>query len=261
MKYKFIRSEFIKNGRVIKSKRKIYTDFYCSLTEWDKLRRPERLKLIYQCLGTVDFANKGVEYEYFDEDPDTGEKFINWDQGFYFDKDEAPERVINNIFFEGVIEKITHREVKVNVLYEGNSTLDHVKIVFPNTNMPNIIVLFDFTDHVLYMSESGSGYGLGENLLGEYLLICLNAIYKTLNDKTTDWYEKKLMKFYNKDYDRIYYNLSGTLFYLMMNDSQYSSENCDRPRKYQKYYNVWRWEDIFKPKSSRIENGADIEWK
>lgn len=249
MKFKIEKTWYVKDQQERCKTKKIYTDFYCSLCEWATLETVQKRMLIDQLLDKIHF-------KFFPE------FLTGWEFNFYFDKEEIPERKENNLYFEEVIKAITHRDVKVNVKYDwfNGPTLNHVKIVFPNTNMPNIFVLFDFTDYKLYVSESSSGVD-GDNLLVEYLMICVDAIYKTLSDKTTEWYDRKLCEFYNENYDRIFYNYSTKLKQLLNEDKDYIEDNLCRKRRYQKYFNCWKWDDVFKLASLRKEeNKADVKW-
>lgn len=250
MKFKTKKTWYVKDHQEKCKTTKIYTDFYCSLGEWTSLGTVQKRMLIEQLLNKIDlkFSTEG---------------YRDWKFDFHFDKDDVPERKENNLYFEEVIKEITHRDVKVNVKYDwfNGPTLNHVKIVFPNTNMPNIFVLFDFTDYMLYVSDSSTSLDGEHNLLVEYLIISVDAIYKTLSDKTTEWYDKKLNEFYNENYDRIFYNFSTKLNQLLYEDKDYNEDNFGRKRRYQKYFNCWKWEDVFKLASSRKEeNEADVKW-
>lgn len=241
MKYTGGRSYFNKVTQEWKSFPRVYTNFYCSLSEWFNLGRGKE-NFMYQVRShIVDLYGypedkrtelekckvKRDEFKFKLKNGLTLNK-LSFDRGGRRDSLEG-EKYSAWIISEA-IKLITNRECKVE-FYSWKGTIDHIEINFPGASVPNIICLIDD-----YCCSSTN----------KTLIFIIDCIYKTLGHKLTVWYDRYLYKFYNENYDIVY----------LKPDSEHSSgEYVGWQRKSQ-------WKDIIKPKANRIiTNKTNISYK
>lgn len=220
MKYTGGRSVFDPDTQKWISVPRRYSDFYCSITEWSKLGRGKP-NFMYQVRSAI-VDNWGPE----------DDCKIRLDNGLWVNKlsfkrwgrDDVNEtEKYDSWIIQRVIKMITHRDAEVEFFsYKGN--IDHVEISFPGCEMPNIIVLV------------GQWAGGSTN---ETLIFCIDAIYKVLSIKTTDYYDRyHLSKKFNQDYDYIYYTGKGKAGWGNYYEDTEWRDN-------------WMFEDIIRKKSER----------
>ena len=202
---------------------RIYSDFYCSLTEWKKLGR-EKDNFMYQIREKIakDFPElcneQNYKYGYKQQIPSLDRTGI---------RDSTYSAIYSAKIIKKAIELITHKEAKV--LFDCHKgAINFVIISFPDYEMPNIIVIID------EYSCSSTNYTL---------IKCIDAIYKTLQDKLTDWYTNYLHKLYNTNYDRYFY---------------VSRE--DDIGDWKQFKGLCNWNDVFHKKNERIENNIIIDY-
>ena len=237
MKYKYGKSYFDQESQEIKYIPRIYTDFYCSLKEWHNLGRGKQ-NFMYQVRShIVDL------YGYMEDNRTELEKFkapriednITLSNGLTLNKlsfdrvgrrDSLEGEKYSAWIIKNTIKLITNRNSEVE-FYSWKGNVDHIEISFPQSKMPNIICLIDEND--------GS--------TNEELIFCIDCIYKTLNNKTTEWYDRYLYKFYNENYDIVYLkNKSSDTYYEWTYKSQ--------------------WKDIIKQRANRtLTNKVSITYK
>ena len=239
MKYKNGNSWYDETTNSFKYLPRIYTDFYCSLSEWEKLGPNGKPNFMYQVRSAIVDILGYPEIMYEKENDDTvwatGGKFCLKNglevNKLSLDRHGRRDSMIGEKYsawiIQNVIKLITHRNSEVEY-YSWKGELDHIEISFPDCKMPNIILLVD--------ENTGS--------TNQTLISCIDAIYKTLHDKTTEWYDKYLYKFYNSDWDRI--------FYVSKEDAYY---------KYINWKHLYKWADLFKMKSKRIYDGISISYE
>lgn len=240
MKYIGGKSYFNKVTQEWKSNPRVYTNFYCSLSEWNNLGRGKE-NFMYQVRShIVDLygypENKRTELEKWKVDRD--EFKIKMKNGLTLNKlsfdrcgrrDSLDGEEYSAWIIKETIKLITNREANVE-FYSWKGVVDHIEITFPDTQIPNIICLID---------ECSSS-------TNKILIFIIDCIYRTLNNKTTVWYDRYLYKFYNEDYD---------IIYLKPDSEHYSGEYTDWEHKTQ-------WKDIIKPKVNRtITNKTKISYK
>ena len=232
MKYKGGKSWYDHESDEWKYQPRIYTDFYCSLSEWKQLGKGKD-NFMYQVRSAI------VDLLGYPEDKRTelekwkvnrNEFKIQLSNGLVVNKlsfdrggrrDSLEGEKYSAWIIKNAIKLITHRDAEVE-FYSWKGTIDHIEISFPECMMPNIIILVDE-----YLESSTN----------RTLIDCIDAIYSTLHDKTTEWYDKKLNQYYNSDWDRI--------FYCSKEDS------CEN---YKMWKGKWMWSDVFKKKSDRQYN-------
>lgn len=217
------------------SKKRIYSDFYCSLDEWRNLGRGKenfmyqlRSKLVAHGLITKE-EHEDVGQTYLRKNEDTG-KFETaklWDgtieYKLSFDRTGRRDGLETENYSAHIIKEaiklITRRDAEVE-FFSWKGTIDHVEISFPGCEMPNIIVLID-----AYCPSSTN-----DTLIG-----CIDAIYESLyNKKLKRWYEEDLAEFYNQDYDRIY-----------------TKSLVNENKEYTEWEGKTYWKEIFKKKKYR----------
>ena len=241
MKYTGGKSYFNKVTQEWKSNPRVYTNFYCSLSEWANLGRGKE-NFMYQVRSRI------VDLYGYPEDKRTelekwkvnrNEEKITLKNGLTLNKlsfdrggrrDSLEGEKYSAWIIKEAIKLITNRDANVE-FYSWKGTIDHIEISFPNTAMPNIICLIDD-----YCCSSTN----------KILIFIIDCIYKTLNNKISVWYDRYLNKYYNEDYDIIY----------LKPDSEHTSGE----------YLVWndktQWKDIIKLKSNRIiTNHTNISYK
>lgn len=211
---------------------RVYTDFYCSMAEWSNLGKGKD-NFIYQVRSAIVdlFGMKASERSERDENG----KII------YTDKMKLKNGlIINRLSFDRTgrrdgletekysadiikyaIKLITHRDAEVE-FFSWKGTIDHIEISFTGTVMPNIIILVD-------------EYGISST--NRTLKDCIDAIYDTLKIKIHENYERYYAKYFNKDYDIIYYK-------------SLEDANCD----YSWARDLWIWKDCFFTKKNRRYN-------
>lgn len=204
---------------------RVYSDFYCSLVEWEKLGRGKdsfmyqvREKIANDCPELCNehcYRHNGCDCKRIPSLDRTGIR------------DSIDSAIYSGKIIKMVIKLITHKEAKV--LFDCHKgAIKFVIISFPDYEMPNIIVIID-------------EYGASST---NYTLIkCIDAIYKTLQDKLTDWYSNYLHKFYNTNYDRY--------FYMSREDSI---------GDWTQFKGLWNWKDVFHKKDERIKNNIIIDY-
>ena len=212
-----------------KSNPRVYTNFYCSLSEWANLGRGKE-NFMYQVRShIVDLygypKDKRTELEKWKVN--RNECKFNAKNGMTLNKlsfdrggrrDSLEGEKYSAWIIKETIKLITNREANVE-FYSWKGTVDHIEISFPDTQMPNIICLVD--------EYSGS--------TNKTLIFIIDCIYRTLNNKTTVWYDRYLYKFYNDNYDIVY----------LKPDSEHAT--CE----YQDWIGKSQWKDIIKLKSNR----------
>lgn len=229
MKYKGGKSWYDKNSNEWKSQPRIYTDFYCSLSEWANLGRGKP-NFMYQVRSAiVDILgypeDKRTELEKIKVSRDEY-KFtlsnglvvnkLSFDRGGRRDSLEGEK--YSAWIIKNAIKLITHRESIVE-FYSWKGTIDHIEITFPDAAMPNIIVIVD---------------EYGDSSTNRTLIDCIDAIYDTLKAKTHECYDNYLSHYYNDNYDMVYYksteHISGSYFWAK---------------------GKWMWKEIIYPKNRR----------
>lgn len=228
MKYKGGKSWYDKNSNEWKSQPRIYTDFYCSLSEWANLGRGKQ-NFMYQVRSAiVDILgypeDKRTELEKFKVS--RGEYKFTLSNGLVVNKlsfdrggrrDSLEGERYSAWIIKNTIRLITHREAIVE-FYSWKGNIDHIEIAFPDAAMPNIIVIVD-------------DYGGSTN---RTLIDCIDAIYDTLKAKTHECYDNYLSHYYNDNYDMVYYksteNIGGNYFWAE---------------------GKWMWKEIIYPKNKR----------
>ena len=176
MKYTGGKSYWDKEEFEWKYEQRIYSNFYCSLSEWLNLNRGKK-NFISQLFDKI--KNKYNQHNLgFD-------KF----QRIGYDNQFLTSNYENNILHD-IIKEITKRDAEVTVCYESliTDSIAHIEISFGELEMPNLIVLFNGD----------------KNLNVDNIIYCIDAIYDTLKDKLHHLYETRLKKYYNKNYDRLY---------------------------------------------------------
>ena len=229
MKYTGGKSYFNnKTGEWEYSKRK-YTDFYCNLIEWGNLGRGKP-NFMYQLREHISKARPDLwNYKkevYYDKNGNAIANKLSFDRTGRRDNLDS-EIYSAQIIYETILH-ITHQKAKVE-FYSWKGIIDHIEITFPNKAIPNIICIVDD-----YCSSTN-----------ETLIFCIDCIYQTLHNKTTQWYETKLEQYYNNNYDIVY----------MKKNSEHSSG------EYYQWKDKWMWNDIIKPKANRIINKVNISYK
>ena len=228
MKYKGGKSWYDKSVQEWKYEPRVYTDFYCSISEWDKLGKGKD-NFMYQVRSAiVDILgypeDKRTELEKIKVSRDkckiklTNGLIVNklsFDRGGRRDSLEGEK--YSAWIIKNVIKLITHRNADVE-FYSWKGTVDHIEITFHNTSMPNIIILVD--------EYCGS--------TNKELISCIDCIYNTLKAKLHPSYESKLMHYFNNNFDIVYY---------------ISTENAQH--EYDDWKGLWMWKDIIFPKSNR----------
>lgn len=239
MKYKGGKSWYDSDSQEWKYQPRIYTDFYCSLSEWNQLGSGKD-NFMYQVRSAiVDILgypeDKRTETEKWKVSRDEFKiqlknglivNKLSFDRGGRRDSLEGEK--YSAWIVKNVINLITHRKAEVE-FFSWKGTIDHIEISFPEAKMPNIIILVD---------------EYCESSTNRTLIDCIDAIYKTLHDKTTEWYDKKLYQYYNSDWDRIFYC---------------STE--DISKEYLDWKHLWMWNDVFKKKEDRKYDNVTISYK
>lgn len=229
MKYKGGKSWYDNVAQEWKYQPRIYTDFYCSLSEWAKLGNGKD-NFMYQVRSAI------VDIWGYPDDKRTELEKIKVDRREYkytlenglvlnklsFDRGGRRDSLEGEKYSAWIIQKtiklITHRDCEVE-FFSWKGIIDHIEIVFPETKMPNIIILVD------EYSMSSTNYTL---------IKCIDSIYNTLKYKTTEWYDNYLYQYFNNDYDII--------FYISREDDLGT---------YIEWQNKWMWKEIIYPKSQR----------
>jgi len=231
MKYTGGKSYFNKVTQEWTNNPRVYTNFYCSLGEWATLGRGKE-NFMYQLRSYI------VDLYGYPKDNRTPlEKFkavrdehkiilknglvvnkLSFDRGGR--RDSLSGEKYSAWIIKNVIKIMTDRDAEVE-FYSWKGTVDHIEISFPNSTMPNIICLID---------EYGS------SSTNKTLIFCINCIYRTLNNKLTQYYDKYLYKYYNENYDIVY----------LKPDSEHSMG------VYASWKGIYEWEDMIKPKANRI---------
>lgn len=229
MKYKGGKSWYDKNSNEWKSQPRIYTDFYCSLSEWANLGRGKP-NFMYQVRSAI------VDILGYPEDKKTELEKIKVSRDEYkftlsnglvvnklsFDRggrrDSLEGEKYSAWIIKNAIKLITHRESIVE-FYSWKGTINHIEITFPDATMPNIIVLVD-------------EYSVSST--NRTLIDCIDAIYDTLKAKTHECYDNYLSCYYNDNYDMVYYK---------------STE--DATGEYLWAKGKWMWKEIIYPKNRR----------
>lgn len=225
MKYKYGKQYFDQVSREIKYVPRIYTDFYCSLDEWVNLGRGKE-NFMYQLRSKI--VEDGLMLDYNND-----KKYIKTKNGLTLYKlslnrigrrDDLNGEIYSANIIKYVIKYITHKDAEVE-FYSWKGTIDHVEINFANCEMPNIIVIID--------SYSASS-------TNRTLIHCVDAIYKTLKNKASFYYDTYHKRYYNNDCDKIF---------------NYSEDNEN--------YSKWEypWNDTYRMKKNREYNGVSIYYK
>ena len=212
--YDPIKEEWVNNPRK-------YYNFYCSLTEWLNLNRGKS-NFMYQLRDKIARDGNIKTHSYYcDENGKYLGPKLSLDRTGRRDGTETEEYSASII--KAVIKEMTNRDANVD-FHSWKGNVWHVEIEFPGAEMPNIIVLLDKGDSCT--STNG------------ILIACMDAIYKTLRNKTYFSYESRLKKYYNSDWDIIDTNylrgdISGSCYYSMKDicgwDSQFKQK---KNRKY-----------------------------
>lgn len=203
--------------------RREYTDFYCSISEWAKLGRGKS-NFIYQLRTEIANNNKSL---------------TKYNNAFYYDgtpklsldrtgiRDSYDSAIYSGTIIKEAIKLVTHSEP--NIVFDSHKgIIKFVIISFPNKEMPNIVVIIN------EYSCSSTNYTI---------MKCLDAIYKTLQDKLTDYYNGYLKKYYCDDYDRY--------FYVSREDMIANLTIHKR---------LWKWEHVFHKVTDRQENYITIDY-
>ena len=220
---------------------RVYSNFYCSLSEWYQLGK-DKENFMYQVRSEIvnrfglEFDKIGVDESKLWVSNDT--TVYDYDDRVYapcglalnklsFDihgrRDELDGEIYSAWIVERTIELITHRQSKVEFFsWKGN--LDHIEISFPEREMPNIIVLTDVPG--------------GDCSTNKALIACMDAIYHTLSCKTTVEYDKYLRMFFNDEYDYVFYKCD----YFYGCNSDY----------YHEWHGKWKWKDCIKARELRF---------
>lgn len=240
MKYIGGKSYFNKVTQEWKNNPRVYTNFYCSLSEWANLGRGKD-NFMYQVRSHI------IDLYGYPEDNrtllekskvDRNECKITLKNGLTLNKlsfdrggrrDSLEGEKYSAWIIKETIRLITNREANVE-FYSWEGIVDHIEISFPNTSMPNIICIID--------EYCGS--------TNKTLMFIIDCIYKTLNNKITVWYDRYLNKYYNDNYDIVY----------LKPDTEHASS------EYYEWENKSQWKDIIKLKSNRvITNHTKISYK
>lgn len=221
MKYKYGKQYFDQVSREMKYIPRIYTDFYCSLKEWLNLGRGKE-NFMYQLRSKI--VEDGLMGDCNGCERSKSENGLNLYK-ISFNRTGRRDGLNSEIYsaniVKNVIKYITHKDADVE-FYSWKGTIDHIEISFGNCEMPNIIVLID--------SYSNSS-------TNRTLIHCIDAIYKTLRNKASFYYEQYHKQHYNKDWDKIF---------------NYSEDNlCYDKSQYQ-------WYDTYRMKSDRRYNHSTI---
>ena len=257
MKYTGGKSCYNKATQEWKYEPRVYTDYYCSMKEWANLGKGKS-NFMYQVrnkiakehpelykdklIGYETKLLKKHNYDISDEDGLLGfdpTKLEEYDfskpifkkptitvnglilRKLSFDRtgrrDSTSTEEYSATIIKEAIKLITHKDAEVD-FYAWKGVVDHIEISFIGCNMPNIIILVD--------EYCGS--------TNQELIYCIDAIYDTLKAKLHNNYEKKWMKYFNNDYDIVYYK---------------SQE--DVLDEYTEWKGLWMWNDIIFPKSQR----------
>lgn len=238
MKYTGGKGWFNKSTQEWKNNPRVYTNFYCSLSEWANLGRGKE-NFMYQVRSRiVDLygypEDKRTELEKWKVNRDEC-KFktkngltlnkLSFDRGGRRDSLEGEK--YSAWIIKEAIKLITNRDADIE-FYSWKGNVDHIEISFPNTQMPNIICLIDE-----YSNSSTN----------RTLIFVIDCIYKVLGWKTIDWYDNYLYQFYNKEYDFVFLN----------------------PENEGYEYSEWKgksmWKEIIKKTNNRIYSGTNISYK
>lgn len=122
-----------------------------------------------------------------------------------------------------VIKFITHQDADVE-FFAHDGVVDHIEISFTKFNeMPNIIVLIDS-----YCSSTNN-----------ILINCINSIYKTLECKTSFYYERYHQRCYNNKWDKIFNCTEDEFLYNKQDYGFYDQYRLSSKRAYNKGYNLY----------------------
>lgn len=139
-------------------------------------------------------------------------------------RDDLESEIYSAEIIKHVIKFITHKDADVE-FFSWKGTIDHVEISFNNCEMPNIIVLIDS-----YEASSTN----------RTLIHCVDAIYKTLRNKASFYYDDYHKPYYNNEWDKIF-NYTEEEFIYSKDD--------------------YPWNDTYRLKANRIYDKATINYK
>lgn len=194
---------------------RIYTDFYCSISEWNNLGKGKN-NFIYQVRSAiVDLFGMKSEGKIILQN---GLKVNKLSFNRTGRRDGLETEKFSADIIRYAIKLITHRDADVE-FFSWKGTIDHIEISFKGTVMPNIIVIVD-------------EYGISST--NRTLKDCIDAIYDTLKIKIHENYERYYAKYFNMDYDIIYYK---------------SLESA--AGNYNWAEGLWIWKDCFFAKKNR----------
>lgn len=224
MKYKYGKHYFDPESNKMQYIPRIYTDFYCSIDEWTNLGRGKE-NFMYQLRSKiVEDGLMGDCNDYKRSKTGNGLNLYKISLNRTGRRDRLNGEIYSANIIKHVIKYITHKDANVE-FYSWKGQIDHVEISFDNCEMPNIIVLID--------SYSASS-------TNRTLIHCIDAIYKTLKNKASFYYDVYHKQYYNNNYDKIF---------------NYS-EDC---LTYNKEY--YPWNDTYRMKKDRTYDHATIYYK
>lgn len=217
MKYSTIKSYYNKRTGKKELAHRVYNDFFCTIPEWTLFKDKENF--MYQLRKHI---SKRVKDKYPDQYRADSEECVSLDRTGR--RDFTTTEVYSAYIIQQVIKEMTHRHAVVE-FYSWKGNIDHVEITFPNSKMPNIIVLF-------------YEYG-GLNSTNYTIIECMNAIYDILMTKTTEYYDNNLTSYFNTNYDIICYkSRSNDLHPYLHWRNQWQEKERIRMTKYRTYTNT-----------------------